>query len=745
MAKEFNPLEQRIAKGLTRERTAQLLSEKYEQRHPDKKNHYSSDMILRMEKDPYGMTREDELIWNSVFQSTDKIVIPTVKNCYGPMNDLRRDIIKLAEELSDESLKAELIKYSKYLCRKLKVKLIGPPDSGKTTLISNLIGDEGKKLPTGWTPETCNICVFKSISDRPEWAGTHKVIVINEPKDYDYSGNQISPKTVDDYLDLCSANENFRKQCVVNMGDMDMLALYASHSTREERGIDDIYDADAIIIYADAPILNNNDIYDLPGYNPNGTSQLGDNAEYDSNDSRLSAYEMQSADVLIMLCPATSFMYGDNAEMAFSVITSIPSLPENRPLSNLYFVASHNESIKSDEDREKILNGAAKRLWNRVENNPAIKESRCTEEDLRARFFTSEMNSERLSHAFIKDLCELLEALPKIQLRRCQELLSEFFTSEASAAKIELEKIKSESYSSLRFTEEMLNAGKDNILKDSEEVLKHTEEFRKKSLEEMKRIYCSVISNENIKSIIEERKYHKNKRDLESLLSDLNAELNNRMTDMLNNYSKKLSSEVGKFTSKVDADFSNPKFGNSAFSFNAGRAFAGGVAGAATFGALAAWAATCGNLGGYIIVAQVVGLLASAGIHVGGAAAAISAVASIGGPVTIGIALAVVAGLTLFLALGGTWKRVIGNKIVKQYEKSNALGQLNDCVNKYWNDTSEAFKKGRDNMIRELEKSFAWSKAMLENKSGEREMRIKVLEETIVKISSAAANLINGK
>lgn len=743
MAKEFNPLEQRNAKGLTRERTAQLLNEKYEQRHPGKENHYSADMVMRMEKDPYGMTIEDELIWNGVFQSMDQLIIPDVKNCYGPMNSLQGDLQKLADEVSDESLKAELVKYSKYLCRKLKVKLIGPPDSGKTTLISNLIGDEGKKLPTGWTPETCNICVFKSVADRPEWAGTHKVIVINEPKDYDYSKDQISPKTVDDYLDLCSADENYRKQCVVNMGDMDILALYASHSTREEHGIDGIDDADAIIIYADASILNNNDIYDLPGYNPNGTSQLGDNAEYDSNDSRLSAYEMQSADVLIMLCPANSFLYGDNAEMVFSVITTIPTLPESRPLSNLYFVASQADSVKSDEDREKILNETAKRLWNRVESNPAIKESRCTEEDLRARFFTAEMNSERLSHAFIKDLCELLETLPKIQLKHCQELLSEFFTSELNAARIELENIKSESFSSLRFTEEMLKTGKDKILKDSEEVLKHTEEFREESLEKVGNIYHSVISNENIKSIIEDRKYHKNKRDIESLLSDLNAELNNKMTDMLNNYSKKLSSEVGGFTSKVDAEFSTSNFSNSTFSFNAGRAFAGGVAGAATFGALAAWAATCGNLGGYIIVAQVVGLLASAGIHVGGAAAAISAVASIGGPVTIGIAIAVAAGLTLFLALGGTWKRVIGNKIVKKYDESNALGQLKDCVNKYWNDTCEAFKKGCDNMIIELEKSFARSKAMLENKSGEREMRINVLEETIEKLSSAAANLNN--
>lgn len=59
-----------------------------------------------------------------------------------------------------------------------------------------------------------------------------------------------------------------------------------------------------------------------------------------------------------------------------------------------------------------------------------------------------------------------------------------------------------------------------------------------------------------------------------------------------------------------------------------------------TLGGLGLWAATVGNLGGYILVAKGVSLLSALGISVGGTAAAASFVAAIGGPITIGIALA---------------------------------------------------------------------------------------------------------
>ena len=85
-------------------------------------------------------------------------------------------------------------------------------------------------------------------------------------------------------------------------------------------------------------------------------------------------------------------------------------------------------------------------------------------------------------------------------------------------------------------------------------------------------------------------------------------------------------------------------------------AFYASLAGSAVAGGLGMWAAGMGNLGGYILVAKGVSILATLGIAVpGGTAGAVAAVAAIGGPVVLGGALAVAAGL-------GTWKLTGDNK-----------------------------------------------------------------------------------
>lgn len=73
----------------------------------------------------------------------------------------------------------------------------------------------------------------------------------------------------------------------------------------------------------------------------------------------------------------------------------------------------------------------------------------------------------------------------------------------------------------------------------------------------------------------------------------------------------------------------------------------GAVASLTTFGALATWAsivAAGSNLGAYLLVPTVVSFLSSIGVSVGGTAAAASIVAVLGGPITIGIGIAVVIG-----------------------------------------------------------------------------------------------------
>jgi hypothetical protein len=135
--------------------------------------------------------------------------------------------------------------------------------------------------------------------------------------------------------------------------------------------------------------------------------------------------------------------------------------------------------------------------------------------------------------------------------------------------------------------------------------------------------------------------------------------------------------------------------------FNANGAFVGGMAGVASVGALAAWAASLGNLGAYIIAAKAVSLLAALGISIPGGTAAVTAfIAAIGGPVTLAlgiVALAVLAGWALF---GESWQRRLAKKIVAVYSEKGILAKWRKVVAGYWDSTLAAFQAGADEVER---------------------------------------------
>ena len=188
---------------------------------------------------------------------------------------------------------------------------------------------------------------------------------------------------------------------------------------------------------------------------------------------------------------------------------------------------------------------------------------------------------------------------------------------------------------------------------------------------------------------------------MQALASYISSELEDALKETLENESKELTNKINSYIANFE---SGCKFSQgttplmSMNSFNAQRAFASGLAGATTFGGLALWASSVGNLGGYILVAKGVSLLSGLGISVGGTAAATSAVAAIGGPVVLGVALAVVAALGVFAAFTGGWKKKAGKKLREAYSDQNALAKYNDIIDKFWKDTQDAFEKASDSM-----------------------------------------------
>jgi hypothetical protein len=127
--------------------------------------------------------------------------------------------------------------------------------------------------------------------------------------------------------------------------------------------------------------------------------------------------------------------------------------------------------------------------------------------------------------------------------------------------------------------------------------------------------------------------------------------------------------------------------------FDARATMLAGIAGLGSYGAMAAYVASLGNLGGYIIGAKLAGLLVSAGL-ITNVTAVTSAIAVIGGPVTIILGLALLVAGTLYKLFGDRWQRSLAKGISDEMEKQDVLDQLLNSISEYWSDTSKAFKIG---------------------------------------------------
>ena len=156
--------------------------------------------------------------------------------------------------------------------------------------------------------------------------------------------------------------------------------------------------------------------------------------------------------------------------------------------------------------------------------------------------------------------------------------------------------------------------------------------------------------------------------------------------------------------------------------FDAKGAFLGGLAGASTLGALGAWAATLGNLGGYIIVAKGVSALSALGISFsGGAAGAATLVSALGGPITLGIGVALAVGAFFSWLFGDSWERRLAKKIKNVFEEKENITKIEDNIKSFWEETRLAFKQGADNLdrqyknhIKDMKDAFGGSQEDLE-------------------------------
>ena len=618
------------------------------------------------------------------------------------------------EEHSNESISPTVAQFrDRVVALKEKpwVAVTGHFDAGKSHLCNFYLG--GRFLPASYRPTTKYPTFVHHVSDRPEWF----------KEDLWLMGPKFEPEKWQDEQH-CTKNR-------VLAGSWDTLEKYATLKVAKGGSYVDPSstpwlagyqgnEEGAILAFTDAPLLHSCVLVDLPGYDDKQTKET------------LIDKVGRQASVLLYICRAQGFIDGGDFSRLSSLLRNLPhyeAVDKNFPtLGNLFIVASYaHRDITTDQLNKEILEGGSRDLYEHFRKNllkdlePQLKRT-VQLEDVEARFcsFWQELPVRR------KKLEDEMHALlgthmPSVREKYIEkEILSFKGQGTATYAKQvgRYEKIlrdKSEAKSLL----ERLERAEPIRKKEHDAQVKNTQQkitaFKERDLEHLRAVFENETQIENLEAMIEQR-YSDKKAAQKYAASYVLEEIQSKTARFRSGLIDDTRDLIEKFVQDYDEqmeEFSDAAPGESGFSFDVKAAFLGGLAGLGTLGALGAWAATLGNLGGYVIVAKAAAALGLSSASAAGAAGVTSIVATLGGPITLGLAIAVGVGALVWRIFAGNWQYRLAKKIRELFVEERVLSTLEGTVRKFWDETLEAFQKAADsldeqykNHIKELKVAF---------------------------------------
>ncbi len=582
-------------------------------------------------------------------------------------------------ELPDGSpTTAQLLALADVVGRKPNLALTGKFDGAKSTLANVLLGSES--LPTAYQPATRVVTYIRHLEDRPSWM-KEAVWMLSEG----FNATQWSD------LEHCQTHR-------VVAGNLETLRDYGTHEGQHGKNSAAAY----ALVFIDAHILRACNIIDLPGF---------DNDTEDT--SRAKANPIQ-ADAAIYVNPFVGFMAGADILRVGQLVRELPHLelldPSFPVLGNLFIVATHAGPQIMEGDISKALDRAAERTWSILGETSLGERARTSgrlidQAVLRGRFFTfyREMPSRREN--LEQELGELMSTLlPNVWRQRADKEILGFKSRSKDQLAATLDAYLQMVNDIKQVEEELegLRAERPSRKRRMKEARDHVatkiRTYKSRSLEALHRDYGSLVDADAIERIIRSR--YQNKKEAQQYAAAFVFEqLQHRVERQTGELAEELTKDIEQFLDHYRE--ARLKFGTDRDSvsipFNVEGAFIGGLAGAAGVGALAAWAATLGNLGAYIIAAKLVSLLSALGISISGGTAAVMAfIATIGGPITIAVGIVALAALAGWALFGASWQRRLAKKIVGTMAEKNVLGQFREQLGKYWDETGDAFSKGAD-------------------------------------------------
>lgn len=588
-------------------------------------------------------------------------------------------------------------KFEKYedLLKSLNGKPIiggfGHFDSGKTTMFNTLTG--GKVLTEKFQPATCVVNLLMHIDDQPSNINGQVAIFRKGFKPHMIHSKDL----VNRYL--------------IEQGGTDILDRLGVHN-HDESVTNDAYIA---IVFMEAPILKKVWLLDTPG----------DLNSDDEQDTEKALGGIELADGVVFLSMHAGFFKESDLGFAANIIRQRPPVDKNNPLKHMLFVQSHCHSELSADDVSMVGKVTFKRIKKQLDKlvfNHWVEDGYIDEapesSELTARTQPFWRENELYRTSLIRQVDEMAEYLIDNHTAIVEQNINNIYSQADKVLEVAIASLKDKEQASVDRVKEVeaqdarFRKQAAEITSEFKDIISSCKDRKSKDLADMKDFYRYTSSPDGLEALLTET--YEDKKEAQTEIGNYFSQLiTSKLESNLKSSGKVVSNEVEALLVKwqeaaprmtkasIDSEIGDLDIDVSGF--NSRAAFVGGMTGLGSLGAMALYVSTiASNLGAYILVGKAAGVLVSLGLA-SSVTSVTSFVAALGGPITIGIAIAAAIGYMVYRLMGASWQKSLAKKVSDAIKKENVWDQLEDCITKFWNSTQTAIQAGLDELVEQTE------------------------------------------
>lgn len=638
-----------------------------------------SRLSRKEETDPKMTTNRESRIHEILAQAHAKLA--QAQSMISTAQDTYIDSLNLADSFAQSrSLLDSLI-------RKPVIGCFGHFDAGKSTLLNTIISES--LLPTKYQPATSVVNLLMHTSERPTTL-VGSVAVFRKG---------FKPHMIHD--------ASLVTQYLIEQGDSELLRRYGTHQQDKDLA----QDAYVAVVFAEAEILNQVWLLDTPG-------QLGDG---DDSDTEKALAGIELTDGIVFMSNHTGFLKDSDLGFAANIIRQRPPFTREDSLGHLMFIQSHCHSEIPIEDIQSVGPSAFRRVKRQLDNlifgawlEEGSIDTLPTVDQLAARVQPFWRENDTFRAATLRRIREMAAKLTSNHEAIVDQYIDRTMAQLVSALDVAVEQLSSRKEDTIKRVKEVeaqearfrLEAGE--LITQFKALSASCSQRKKDDLEVIGNYYRVQASPEGIERLIHET-YADKKEAQGEVVSYLSQLFTGKLESVLKTSGRSISAEVDNLLQRWQAaapamtvgaaSAPHDGFAIDLSTFNSRAAFIGGMAGLGSLGAMSLYVGTiASNLGAYILVGKAAGVLASLGL-VGSVTSVTSFVAAIGGPITIGIAIAAAIGYMFYRLLGGSWQKSLANKVAEALREKNLLGRLEEPVSAFWTSTERAMSAGLMELI----------------------------------------------